>query len=203
MKDNFTARIVNLQEAYQAAYRVANKINNDQIHFDAIVAIARGGFAPGRFLCDFLNIRHMGSVQMTHYSAGASEKSELKMLAPLNISVRDKKILLVDDVNDSGGTLKAVYEHMLAESPKLLKVAVLHEKSNTVFPANYVGVYLKRWKWLIYQWAMTEDVLSFLQRDGLLNATLDKAQQHLLDTYKLKVSQQRLKAILNKKDNYY
>lgn len=64
----------------------------------------------------------------------------------------------MDDVNDSGKSLMAG-RHRL-ESAVMVKTAVLHEKENTGFKADFTGEKFLGWKWLIYPWAVSEDVHS-------------------------------------------
>ena len=67
--------------------------------------------------------------------------------------------------------------------------AVLHEKERTSFKADYTGSDLSEWKWLIYQWAVTEDLLEFLNRDNMVNTEPYEAIKHLEDSYGLKIDE--------------
>lgn len=203
MKTNFSARIVPLEEVYSACYKLALLITHSSYAFDTVIAIARGGFPIARFICDFLNIHHLGSVQITHYIAGATEVEQMKIIAPPNIEVEGKKILLIDDVNDSGKTLIAACDYIQAMHPKLLKTAVIHEKPNTVFEVDFVAEKIAEWQWLIYQWAVTEDVLAFLYKDNMLEENEDIAHTHLANKYKLKIDKRYFHDILQLKENYY
>lgn len=111
-------------------------------------------------------------------------------------------LLVIDDVNDTGETLKAVFSHIQSLEPALFKTAVLHEKNTTVFKADFVVKRLDKWKWLTYQWAVTEDILSFLKKDQLLDADAPTIQMHLTKKYKLKINKTLLQHILNMRNNY-
>lgn len=203
MKQAFSARIVPLQEVYAASYKLALLIMDSSYVFDTVIAIARGGFPIARFICDFLNIHPLGSMQITHYSAGATQHEKTKIIAPVNIAVHNQKILLIDDVNDTGKTLLRAHEYLSAMNPALLKTAVIHEKPNTIFKADFVAEKIIEWKWLIYQWAVTEDILEFLHKDNMLGKGEDIIQTHLLKKYNLVIDKQYLHDILQLKINYY
>ncbi|MDR3442959.1 MAG: phosphoribosyltransferase [Legionella sp.] len=203
MKPNFSARIVSLEEVYATSYKLALLIMESPYIFDTVIAIARGGFPIARFICDFLNIHNLGSVQITHYTAGATEVEKMQIIAPVNIVVKDKKILLIDDVNDTGKTLIAARDYIQTLHPTLLKTAVIHEKPNTVLKVDFVAEKIKEWKWLIYQWAVTEDVLAFLYKDNMLEENEDVARAHLADKYKLIIDKNYFHDILKLKENYY
>ncbi|MDZ7773493.1 MAG: phosphoribosyltransferase [Balneolaceae bacterium] len=202
MKKDFTARIVGLPEVYEMAYVISQKVTESNLKFDVIVGIARGGFPPARFVCDFLNIKTLTSVQIRHYTGGAKEKKDIEITDAVGIDLQDKNVLIVDDVNDSGKTLTAAVNHIKAKGASEFKTAVLHEKDNTSLKADFVGGYLDDWKWLIYQWAATEDLVEFLQGDDMLTAGQQEIRSHLEDTYELEVSGELIEKVMAMKGNY-
>lgn len=202
MKQNFTARILTLPEAYEAAYKVALQIMDAGESFNVVVGISRGGLPPSRIICDFLNIKTLTTMQILHYESAAKARDEVRVSDPVKIDLEGKNVLVVDDVNDSGDTLRAACKHIGSMNPSLLKTAVLHEKSETSYMADYCGDYLSEWKWLIYQWAVTEDITEFLERDGMLDADPEDAMRHLKETYDLTVERGLLDKVLTMKDFY-
>ncbi|WP_340106823.1 phosphoribosyltransferase [Rhodohalobacter sp. 8-1] len=202
MDKKFTARIVRFSEAYELAYSVSRKIGASPTDFDMVVGIARGGFPPARLVCDFLNIKTLTAIQIRHYTGGAEEKEEVDITDPIDIDLKGKNVIIVDDVNDSGKTLQAAVDHLTTKGAAVIKTAVLHEKENTSLKADYAGDYLGEWKWLIYHWAVTEDLLEFLNKDDMLEAGEDDMRKHLSDTYDLEVERDLLKKVLAMKNNY-
>jgi len=202
MKKDFKAKIITLPEAYEMAFNVSRQITESPDNFDIIVGISRGGLPPARMICDFLNINTLTSLQIRHYASGGEEKEKVELTDPVDIDIKGKNVLISDDVNDSGKTLKAAYEHVKSLNPKLVKTAVLHEKKNTVFKAHYTGANLSDWEWLIYQWAVTEDLLEFLDKDNMLQATADEAIGHLKEKYDLEVDRDLFKKVISLRENY-
>lgn len=200
---NFTARIVSLQEVYALTYQLARDIMKTNTRFDLVVAIARGGMLPGRLICDFLNIGDLTSLQIRHYTQGAQQLESADILDPVRRSLEGRKVLLIDDVNDSGKTLHEAVNHINAKNPSHLKTAVIHEKQNDLFRADFVAKRLDEWKWLIYQWAATEDVLEFLKKDGKLECSSLEARDHLKKHYDLQIEENLFNDILDLKENYY
>jgi len=203
MKKDFSARIVSLSEAYDMAFKVAKKIGDSPDTFDVVAGISRGGLPPARIVCDFLNIGTLTSLQIRHYTSGAEEKEQVEITDPIDIDIQGKHVLIIDDVNDSGKTLKSAYKHVQSKDAATVKTAVLHEKDNTSFRADFTGSHLSKWKWLIYQWAVTEDLLEFLNKDDLLNAGEDEAIQHLSNTYNLNVERDLFRKVIAMKENYF
>lgn len=187
MEQNFSAEIVHLPEVYETAYRVSKQISGGAVKFDTVIGIARGGLTPARIFCDFLNIDMLTSLQIKHYSGGGKEMKEVEITDPVDINISSRNVLIVDDINDSGETLKSACDHVKSLGPSLVKTAVLHEKADTVFGSDFVGERIYRWRWIIYQWAVTEDLLEFLSNDNMLDVSDDEAMTHLAEKYKLKI----------------
>lgn len=202
MDKKFTARIVGLSEVYDMAYNISQQITESTQDFEVVVGIARGGFPPARLVCDFLNIDTLTAMQISHYTDVAKEKEEVEVSDPVDIDLKNKNVLIVDDVNDSGKTLTAAIEHVIAKEPSEVKTAVLHEKETTSKRADFVGDYPAEWKWLIYQWAVTEDLIGFLNKDDMLTATKDRMRKHFKNKYELDVSRETVDRVLAMKENY-
>ena len=191
------SELISLEIAYELSYAVALKILASNFRPDIIVAVARGGFAPGRFLCDFLQVHDMASIQVKHYAAGANKNEKAWVLHPLNADVKGKKVLLADDVNDTGDTLRVAHPHILALNPAEVKIAVLHEKKTTSHPADFYGEYLMEWRWIIYPWAMIEDVSAFLQRMEPAPKNHDEAISRLHEDYGLVISKEKMEMVFS------
>jgi uncharacterized protein len=185
------------------AYKISHQITESSVDIDVVAGIARGGFPPVRLVCDFLNIKTLTAVQIQHYTSGGKEKEEVEISDPVDIDLKGKNVLILDDVNDSGKTLIAAVDHIKTKEAAVIKTAVLHEKTNTSMNADFAGDYLlDDWKWLIYQWAVTEDLVEFLNKDDMLSAGEEEMRRHLSDTYELEVSKDTLNKVLAMKDHY-
>lgn len=194
------AELVTLEQVYETCFRLAHKISSKGLSFDIVIAIARGGFPPARFLCDFLNIEILHSLQVSHYSSGAQKKEKAYILSEDTGDIKDKRILLVDDVNDTGMSLRAAYDSL--EKAEKVSTAVMHEKETTGFRAAFAGEGLEEWKWLIYPWAVTEDLLEFLDKGDMLDAEPGRARRFLKDKYDLHIEDKQLKNVLSFRSSY-
>jgi xanthine phosphoribosyltransferase len=81
--------------------------------FDALVAITRGGLVPAAIVARELNIRVVESVAVKSYDH--QNQSGIKVLKPITQDLLDKaragsKILIVDDLVDTGATARVVRE---------------------------------------------------------------------------------------------
>ncbi|MEA3418551.1 MAG: phosphoribosyltransferase family protein [Campylobacterota bacterium] len=106
--------------------------------FDAIVAIARGGMTLAHMLGEFYNIREVYVIN----TIGYDEMTKLDQIALFNIPdlKQVKKVLVVDDIVDSGDTMKLVLETFAKQYPQceFRSAALFYKKLAVVKPNWYV-----------------------------------------------------------------
>jgi hypoxanthine phosphoribosyltransferase len=155
---------VSLERVYDASFQLAGAVRRSGFVTDVMIAIARGGFVPARLLCDFLGHSLLSSVTIRHYEAGGRKLSGARITAPVSVDVRDRRVLVVDDVNDSGETLVAARDHLTGLGAREVRCAVLHEKETSHVRVDFVAERVTGWRWMLYQWALTEDVTAFARQ---------------------------------------
>jgi uncharacterized protein len=195
-KNKFTCQLVEHEEAYELSYRLAQQILKSGYRPDVVVAIARGGFPPARYICDFLDLSELTSLRIKHYAAGGQEHENTDLKHPLNVQVKNRNILIIDDVNDTGKTLQVAVEHLADLKPKNIKVGVLHEKQGTDFAADFVALFVKEWRWITYPWAMVEDMKKFLNKSGSTVDSLENARSYLKLEYDINITKSQLEKVL-------
>lgn len=168
MPNKFQCEIVSLTVIYDLCKKLALKIQDSGYKIDLVVAIARGGFVPARLLCDFLHIHQLTSLKVEHYT-GTEKGKEALLKYPLNADITGKNILLVDDVNDTGKSIQTALEHIRSKNPASVKIAVMHEKKGSLLETDFFVEYLESWRWLIYEWAVIEDVGGFIEKSECKN----------------------------------
>ncbi len=167
MTRKLECELVTWDAVRRLALRVARTIHADGFAPDLVVAIGRGGYVPARLLCDWLDLTDLTSIRLEHYRAGSDKQPEAVIRFPLCCDIPQQRVLLVDDVNDTGDTLRAAVAHLRERGAAEVRVAVLHDKPGSRFRVDYRGQRIRGWRWLIYPWAVAEDVRGFLARhDG-------------------------------------
>lgn len=157
-------RIVGLDEAYELAGRLCDAVRASGYRPDLVLAIARGGFVPARLVCDLLPCPELASLTVRHYAPGALKAEAPELRQPLSIPVAGLRVLVVDDVNASGGTIEAARQHLSERGPAQVRVGVLHEKPGSRARADLCASRSPDEQWLVYQWALVEDAIGFLDR---------------------------------------
>ncbi|MCE4608806.1 MAG: phosphoribosyltransferase [Desulfurococcales archaeon] len=159
-------KIVSWDEIVEWTKGLSRKIKDSGWTPDVVVAVARGGYVPARLLCDFLDITDLLSVQSQHWTeaAKAAEKAILKY--PYKVDMEGKKVLVVDDIVDTGETLLLARDYIQKEwKPAEVKVAALQWISPVAkFEPDYYHIEVKDWTWFQYPWTRLEDLQQFIVR---------------------------------------
>ena len=109
-----------------------------------LICILRGGIV---FLVDLmrhLTVPHqIDFMAISSYGAGARESDgNVRVTLDLQTNIRDKDVLLVEDIIDSGHTISHVLELLSTRQPRSLKVCSLLDKAErreVVVPIHYRG----------------------------------------------------------------
>jgi len=164
MPETIRCELVSWSRVHHLAGRLAARIIASGFCPDVVVAIARGGFVPARLLCDFLDIADLESFRVQHYMAGWQKQQRARLLSTLNIDVRGKRVLVVDDVTDTGDTLEVMDDYLRTLGCAEYRVAVLHHKQSSGTVPDYYGQKVTAWRWLTYPWAVVEDLGGFVKK---------------------------------------
>ena len=135
-----------------ASRELAETIAADRFRPDAIVAIARGGLPLAGALGYALDVKMLGSLNVEFYTGVESRLAEPVVLPPTldHAALVGKRILLVDDVADSGRTLDLVLTLLQAGGGEVRTVC-LYAKPGTVQDPDYVWRITDRW--IMFPWS--------------------------------------------------
>ncbi len=81
-------------------------------------------------------------IAVSSYGAGTKTSGEVKMIKDLSEPIKDKNIIIVEDIIDTGVTLSYLKKLLLAREPKSLKVCALLDKPSrrkVEFKGDYIG----------------------------------------------------------------
>lgn len=181
------AELISQATVYTLSRELAHKIQDSDFKPEVIVCIARGGYVPARLLCDFLDIYDLSSIRIKHYT-GSDKAEQAVLMDPLTMDVRGKQVLLVDDIDDTGETLQVALDYLKELYPAMVKVAVLHHKMISSLKPDYYAKKIVQWRWLIYPWAVVEDIRGFVKKMQPQPSAPEEAIQRIEQSYRIRVS---------------
>ncbi|HIP43591.1 MAG TPA: hypoxanthine phosphoribosyltransferase [Aquifex aeolicus] len=108
-----------------------------------VVGLLKGAFI---FLSDlvrqFNGFVIIDFMQVSSYGQSTESSGTIRILKDLEIDVEGREVLLVDDILDTGLTMKEIYEFLRMKNPKTLKTCVFldkKERRKVNFEADFVG----------------------------------------------------------------
>lgn len=128
----------------ETTFSLAKQIIESGRQFDRIIALAKGGWTWARALADFLQITKLSSTRLKSYD-GVNECSQVKVLQPLSDSIDGERILIFDDVVDSGETIAKAKEYMTILGAKEISTAALCFKPRSKFVPEFYAFSSKSW----------------------------------------------------------
>jgi len=149
-------------EIYEMLLNLAEKIQKDKFRPDLIVGICRGGWPPARVMSDLLGNPKMANISIEFYVDVAETKSKPMLTQPVSVPVKGKKVLIMDDVADTGKTLKVVKEHLFSRGAEEVKIATIYYKPwSTVIPDYYEK---ETRRWVVFPWERKETVRNLMKK---------------------------------------
>ena len=139
-------------EQVEAAFdKLADQIKEAGFKPDYIIGITTGGLIPLYFLAKKLDINNILTVSATSYE-GQQQKT-LRITYLPEIDLRGKRVLLVDEIADTGNSLKAVSDAVVSKySVGELKTATLAvNKDRCKFYPDY-HVLTEQGEWFVFPW---------------------------------------------------
>ncbi|AEC02503.1 phosphoribosyltransferase [Parasphaerochaeta coccoides] len=174
MKQERQPLYVTYQDVHRLIKKLAGQVNASGFVPDVIVAIGSGGFIPARILKSFVN-RPIYAVGISYYGVADQHRnkpSKIQWIDEVRQNLHDKKILLIDEVDDSRATLGYCIGELLEYNPKEIAVLVLHNKEkqkDVEFPAEitryFAGAQVED-IWIKYPW----DAMDIDEHDALAHS---------------------------------
>ncbi len=195
MTTKMHCQLISWTEVQHLCMQLAKQIMASDYRPEVIVAIGRGGYVPARLLCDYLDSMALTSIKIEHYLAGSNKTEQAVIKYPLCADIENKRVLLVDDVNDSGDTLEVAVEHLQRFKPARILTAVMHLKTTSHYPIDFHARKIIKWRWLIYPWAIFEDISAFLQRLSPPPLDMEDARHKLHEQFDIEISARQLKEL--------
>ncbi|ONF63807.1 phosphoribosyltransferase [Amycolatopsis keratiniphila] len=141
---------------------LAQAVADDGFEPDLILSIARGGLFVAGALGYALDVKNLHVMNVEFYT-GVDQRLDLPVMLPPVPNVVDltkKKVLVADDVADTGATLKLVRD-FCADHVAEVRCAVVYEKPRSEVECEYVWKHTDRW--INFPWSVQAPVV---RREG-------------------------------------
>jgi hypoxanthine phosphoribosyltransferase len=147
---------------YDMLLDLAARIRNDRYKPDIIVGISRGGWPPARVLSDLLSNPNVANVRAEFYLGIAETGSEPTLTQPVSVKTLGKRVLIVDEVADTGKSLKMVKEHIVQEGAEEVKTVTVYYKPWSVVRPDYFAKETS--DWIVFPWEIKETLRKIIAK---------------------------------------
>ena len=148
------SRVVSWAEFGRLVEELVSKIEASNHTYDLVIGIARGGIPAALEIANRLNLK-IDFVNIKSYLNDRT-KQKPQILSTLSEKVKDCKILIVDDIIDSGDTMETVIEWLNQQKPRSIETTALFVKLWSRFTPTYTVGTVK--EWLIFPWEDNEHI---------------------------------------------
>ena len=122
----------------ELVYDLKNLIKMIDQEFDVILPIARGGLTIGQMLGEYYNIREVYAIN----TIGYNDTEKLDKVTVFNIPnlQMTKRVLIVDDIVDSGDTLTSVLKVLETKYPTIefFTASIFYKPTASIEPTWWV-----------------------------------------------------------------
>ncbi len=138
-------QLITKEQLQEKVKELATKISADYAEENEVILITllKGGTIFSVNLMQQLSIPvEIDFMSVSSYGSSTKTSGAVKITKDLDTDIKDKNVLLVEDIIDSGVTLSYVRELLLARLPKDLKICTILDKPSrrrTEVPVDYVG----------------------------------------------------------------
>lgn len=168
------------EQIYEMLLDLADKIQGSTIKYGLIVGVSRGGWTPARVLSDLLENPNIANIKAEFYLGVSETKREPVITQPISVNVDGEKVLVVDDVSDTGESLHLVKEHLLKRGASTLHIATIYVKPWSItIPDFYQKVTSA---WIIFPWERREAFRKVAEKFTRRGKSIEEAKNTLIQS---------------------
>ncbi len=137
---------------------LAETVADDGYRPDMILGIARGGLLVAGAVGYALGVKNTFTMNVEFYT-GIDERLDVPMILPPVpdlVDFAEMRVLVADDVADTGATLKLVHEFCEGKVAEV-RTAVLYQKPRSEIECEYV--WRRTDRWITFPWSAEDPVL--------------------------------------------
>lgn len=162
---------------YEMLIDLALRVRKSGFKPHLIVGVSRGGWAPGRILSDLLENTHTVNIKIEFYVGIGKTARKPVVTQPLSEDIAGKRVLVVDDVSDTGESLKVAVDHMVEKGASGVKTVTVYYKPHSTFKPDFFADSTP--DWIIFPWERLEATKLLMEEAKSSGRDLDSVRQIL------------------------
>ena len=180
LENKLEFEIPSWDQIYGLLLKLAEAVRKSGFEPDLIVGVSRGGCIPARIISDLLENPKLANVTVEFYAGLAETKNEPTITQPVSVSVKDKRVLVVDDLADTGESLKLVNLHLKKHGAFEVKIATIYYKPWSIIVPHYYEKETRRW--IVFPWEQKEVVRKIVEKFRGEERTIEDTKEKLISS---------------------
>jgi hypoxanthine phosphoribosyltransferase len=164
-------------QVYAMLLDLALRIRKSGFKADLIVGVSRGGWAPARILSDLLENARTANIRIEFYTGLGKMASKPIITQPISDIIAGKNALVVDDVSDTGESLKVALEHLLKMGAASVKTVTIYYKPHSLLKPDYFADSTS--DWIIFPWERLEATKLLIDVAKAAGLSMDSVRETL------------------------
>ena len=155
--------VLNWTQIYNMLLSQATRICQSGFRPNVIVGVSRGGWLPARVLSDLLENPNLANVRAECYESINKQKIHPILTQRISMEITGKSVLVVDEVADSGKSLRLVVNHAQELNAREVKTATLYYKTHSTLKPDYFEKTTSRW--VVFPWETKETLRQIYEKN--------------------------------------
>jgi uncharacterized protein len=164
---------------------------------DTLVGVTRGGWVPARLLSDRLGVKRVVSLRAQHWGVTATPDGAAALTEGLSGPVAGERVLVVDDITDTGESLQLALDHARAAQASRVETAAFLHIAHSKHVPTYFAEEIPRdaWVWVVFPWNYWEDLAALAKKAAEIAPGVDAIRATLKERSGLEVPRADLERV--------
>jgi hypoxanthine phosphoribosyltransferase len=163
---------------YQLCLELGDKVKGSGFMPEILLGISRGGLIPLRILSDLFEHAIVATVKVEFYEDVAKAGQEPRVTQQPSVDVKGKRVLLVDDVADTGKSLSLLRGRLEEGGVAQLRIATVYYKPWSILKPHFSVRDTK--KWIIFPHERRETIFKFASSCLQGGASIEEVREKLI-----------------------
>jgi hypoxanthine phosphoribosyltransferase len=194
MSDVFDCELMSWDLFENLSKKVAERIKESGYQPDFMVGLARGGWVLSRVLCDYLGVKDLVSLKVEHWGVTATPDGKAQIKYPFDIDLSGRRVLVVDDITDTGESMMIAAEYVQSKNPAQIKTSALRHIEGSKFKPDFYGDIIK-WRWVVFPWNYVEDMCNIIPKASEGTSSLEEVKRNLKAQYTIDLTLKQIEEI--------
>jgi hypoxanthine phosphoribosyltransferase len=130
-------------------------------------------------MSDLLGNPNLANVKVEFYLGVAETKGEPILTQPVSVEVKGKRVLVVDEVADTGKSLKLIKQHITEKGASEVKIATVYYKPWSTVKPDYYERETNRW--VVFPWEIKETIQKIVKKCKEKGKPIEEDVEKLVD----------------------